>query len=642
MSILRSAKKNHRLLPRASSLVWLIFSLVLGLWLKFAFIASSGKNAAPSSALPLVERGAIYDRNQQLIAMQVEKFTISVWLPLLRERAFNETPEARLARITKTAHVLAPIVLWPQDELLSYFMGTGRSNTLFLVRRGDVSLRNRVITAIQEHNLLGVQITPELSRAYPQGALAASLLGYLNSDGRGGEGLEYAFDRFLAPAPISNKLETDGYSLELTLDINLQASIETLLRKAMVDHSAAAAVALILDANTAEILSYASLPSYDPTHYNLSTVDQRMNRPTIEAFEPGSVFKIFSLAALLDGGYISEDDQFYCPGFYTKQVGNETITIRCTGVHGWQSMAQVLANSCNAGTAYASDAMTNQNFYNKMREFGFGQRTGIPLAGETNGLLANPRKWSARSKPTIALGQEVGVSALQLVQAATTLTNNGAMIKPRIVRRLIDTDGNTFQSYDREVVAQVLTPATAQAMLNQMEFSVQHGIARRLQLSGLSVGAKTGTSQTINRTTGVYSADSFIASTLALVPAQNPQYIIYVALHRPSAGTIWGSTLVAPLIRDMIELMIPLVGLPALGVRHWAAAQLPQQKQPYYPTFTSHLPSLVGLHRRQALNFFTHPDVNYRLIGTNDIIYDQFPPEGTLLRSEMSIRLETQ
>ncbi len=642
MSLLRSINKKKPLLPRASALVWVILTLIIGLLIKFASITSSGKSSLPTSTLPLVERGAIYDRNHQLIAMQVEKFTISVWLPLLQERAFNETHEDRITRITKTAHVLAPIVLWPQEELLTHFLGTSRNNTLFLVRRGDVSLRNRVLVAIKEHNLLGIQVTPELSRSYPQGALAAPLLGYLNSDGRGGEGLEYAFDQFLAPAPISSKLETTGYSLELTLDINLQASIETALRKSMANHKAAAAVALILDAHTAEILSYVSLPSYDPNHFTLSTIEQRMNRPTIEAFEPGSVFKIFSLATFLDGGYISDDDLFDCPGFYTKQVGNETITIRCTGVHGLQTISQVLANSCNAGTAYASDRMSNQDFYNKLREFGFGQRTGIPLAGETNGLLANPQKWSARSKPTIALGQEVGVSALQLVQAATTLTNQGAMIKPRIVRRLIDHDGNTFQSYDREVVSQVLTPATADAMLKQMEFSVQHGIARRLQLPGLSIGAKTGTSQTINRTTGIYSADNFIASTLALVPAEAPQYIIYVALHRPSAGTIWGSTLVAPLIREMIELMIPLVGLPAQGVRMWDTARLPQRQQPYYPSFSPQLPNLVGLHRRQALNFFTHPDVTYRLIGTSDIVLDQFPPEGSLLRPEMSIRLETE
>lgn len=619
------------------------FIVSLALIGRIAFLSLRAQPQLTYPNIPAIERGSIYDRNGKLLSEQVETFTLSLWLPMVREKSVYETDAERQSRIRLTADALAPIVLWPKDDLYALLLNEETPNTLYLARKAPIEIRDAALEAMEANGLRGLRADAEFSRIYPNGALAANLIGYVNLDNQGGEGLEYAFDRVLSPPALgSDSAISDGDSLELTIDADLQAIVEELLKESVAQHKADAAVALVADAKTAEILSYASLPSYNPNFYNRSSAQERMNRPVVETYEPGSVFKIFSIASLLDMGLISRDDQFFCSGFYEKTVGRETIRIKCQGAHGWQTPEQILANSCNAGTAYASDLADNREFYQMLLNFGFGKKTDVPLSGETAGIFYDPDRWSARSKPTIAMGQEIGVSAMQIVQAATVFTNGGLMLKPQIVKRVFGADGKVKKSYGREGVREVLKPASANQILQMLKSGVTQGIAARMYVPGLQIAAKTGTSQTYDPAIGGYSDTSFIASALALFPAEEPRYIVYIAVHRPMGSTYWGATIVAPLIKNIIEQMIPFAGLEAAGVQEYKLNSQVSLARAVYPQPQEELPDFTGMALRQALSFFNANQVFYKIEGNGKTIIDQFPPPNTLLRPGMTIKLETQ
>ncbi|NIZ40151.1 penicillin-binding transpeptidase domain-containing protein [Entomospira entomophila] len=639
-SQLKSLKSQSHLTSR-QKIITILTAIALSLIILFSmWIMRKGKVRPTGSSITNIARGSIYDRNGRVLATQVENYTVSLWLPSLRNSRQGETEQEREERIDEISNLLGPIVLWPQRELYDKIL-YHTSNTLILLRRADVQIKERLQAVIQTTPIPGLQIEAEFSRSYPQGDLAAPLIGYLNLDSRGGEGIEYAFDRFLAPVTVAeDSAPQHSYSLELTLDINLQASTEAIISQAIRNEEAEAGVALIMDAKSGEILTYVSLPSFNPSFYQRYTADERINRPIVEAYEPGSVFKVFTLAAMIDARVIDPGETFCCPGHYEQTINGQTFRIKCTAEHGDQTVADVLANSCNAGMAYFSERMSNDEFHDAIGAFGFGKKTNIPLSGETVGLLKDTKDWSARTKPTLAMGQEIGVSSMQIMQAATAFTNQGIMIKPRIVKHLLHEDGSIYQSYQREEVGRAFSPRTATILLSQLQHSVETGIARRLQIPDLAVGGKTGTSQTIDQTTRSYSDEKYIASTLAFVPADDPQYIVYIVIHHP-IRSIWGSNVAAPLARDIINLLVSHVGLPTSRTKVIQLKRTPTIPQPEYLTTSPTLPNFEGESLRQALHFFTEDHLYYRIDGTGFWVSEQFPPAGSLIRPDMTIRFRS-
>ena len=261
----------------------------------------------------------------------------------------------------------------------------------------------------------------------------------------------------------------------------MQYSLEEIGRKTMTDTGAQAVILLAGDARTGEILSYVAMPDFNPNSYYESPAENWYDWPSVYSYEPGSVFKVFSLSSVLDLGGITSNTTFVCDGAYRKTApSGEQITIKCLGVHGSVNLERILEFSCNAGAAYASDRVQPLDLYDKLISFGFGSKTGLALAGESSGVLRSPSSWSLRSKPTIAMGQEILVTGVQMLQAATAIANGGVLLKPILVRKVLSPKGDLVYENAPQAVRRVVSAETARTILDAMQDGggrERHGLA---------------------------------------------------------------------------------------------------------------------------------------------------------------------
>jgi len=345
-----------------------------------------------------------------------------------------------------------------------------------------------------------------------------------------------------------------GSSVFLTLDVNIQRILETIASRVLDENKAEAVMFTAMEPRTGDILGAASLPGFDPNNFRDTDPSLFMNRPAMWAYEPGSVFKIFSLSALMEGKAVAEDSFFTCTGQYelTTEAGVKII-INCTGSHGKVSAREIIMYSRNAGAAYAADMMDVQPFNEYLRDFGFGNRTktGNPL--ESAGLLSPIKTWSMRTKPTLATGREIAVSALQMLQAASTIANDGVLVPPRIVSRIISADGKTVENYESGKPRRVLSHETAQAMRGFMQDAYASiGADLPVNAEGLSLAVKSGSAQIVDRNTRAYSRTDYIASCIAMFPAESPSLILYLVIIKPQDPYQSGRITVPP-IREAAE-----------------------------------------------------------------------------------------
>ena len=324
-----------------------------------------------------------------------------------------------------------------------------------------------------------------------------------------------------------------------------------------------------------------------------------------------------------------------------KRLSNGTI-IRITGLapHGWEDPHRIIKYSSNVGAAYSSDTVTDQSFYDMLKNFGFGSPTYISLPGETTGILRPPSQWTPRSKPTIAFGQEIGVSAIQIVAAATALANNGALLKPHIVQKIVAPDGSVVQSYPREPIRQVISPTIAHEMLSYMESGTEtDGFARLAKIPGVPTSAKTGTSNIYDPKTGKYSETAYVASTIAMFPSNDPTMIVYGVVINPKKGPIWGASVAAPMVRALGEKLVSYLGIPTSNdkvVDHSATVSVP----PSHPLSVGDaLPNLVGLSKRELLPLFQNKEINIRVVG-DGWVDKQDPAPGTAITKGMTVTVE--
>ncbi len=605
-----------------------VLALVLLVYL-FAFMviapAQSGNEVTP---LLLAERGPILDRNNEELALQPELYQVEVWVPHLQNPG-------------ETASLLAPIIDVSRETILEKF---GRSKgSIILKHQIPPSESNRIEALLKQGKLKGVYLKPKLGRIYPKQELACHVIGHVNVDNVGMAGIEYTFDQDLAPHPQSPTETAYGRQVILTIDIKLQHFMDQIALQAQKEKNATSIMILAMAAKTGEFLAYTAIPRFDPNEYTKFSESERMNRPALMAYEPGSAMKIFTLSSLLDTGAIRADDVFHCDGFYRKELpSGQQIKIRCLSAHGDVTPREIIQYSCNAGAAYASDNLLAQDFYAKLRGFGFGQKTGIDFAGESSGVFADPSRWSLRSKPTIAFGQEISVSAVQMMAAATVLANDGVLLKPRVVKRVVSPDGRTVvRSFGREPVRRVLSPATARQMLSMMEAAVgPRGSAREARIEGIRVAAKTGTAQVADPATGTYSQTNYIASIIGLFPAEAPEIILYVVVQNPKEGSYWGSRVAAPLFKKAGEELIRYLDIPRAGEQIYTQTGRIRVPAPHELAVGQTLPDLTGLPKR-ALHVLLGSGLEVEIRGEGYVI-SQNPPAGTPIRKGMKVTLTLQ
>ncbi|MCF7929323.1 MAG: transpeptidase family protein [Spirochaetales bacterium] len=586
------------------------------------------RNAADpprEATTPSLVRGPILDRNGRILAIQTKLSSVTAWTPNIID------PE-------ETAERLAGLLEIEQNEIENKIRES--NGFLYIKRKVSPTTSRRIRELMDKGKLPGIYLEPEYGRNYPEKRLASHLIGYVGIDNNGLEGIEYTYNDILAPEPDPrNQSIQYGNQVMLTVDVNTQFSVENLAREAAEEEKAESVMLLVMDTQNGDVLSYVSIPDFDPNTFNQYSNSARRNLPISFGYEPGSVFKIFTVGSILDAGKITENSTFSCPGYYEQFTAGEPIRINCLGVHGIVDAEHIIMYSCNAGAAYASRRIEKETFYNKLSSFGFGFKTGLPLNGESSGNLRDPVNWSARSKPTIAIGQEVLVTAMQVARAATAIANEGTIIEPHIVKQIIRSDGTVIRENTRTEAGRAFSPETAEKILRYMNSATgENGTARRAQVDGIPISAKTGTSQIFDRKQGTYSADRHIASCLAVFPTDKPRYLVYAVIVNPQGDSYYGGRIAAPLVGKVINEMARMYDIPREGERVISHSGRLSLEKIEAPPINDTVPDFTGLPKRSLMPLLSREDINVVFKGEGWVV-EQEPAPGTPFREGMTMRL---
>jgi len=610
----------------------LLIALSLTILCRYAYIMLTPSPGIATVSFPEVERGPILDRNGRLLALQTELNSVEAWLPSI------ESPD-------KAARLLSEVLDGVDYEsIYSQLTGSRSGNFLYIKRKISPTEAAEVKRLIALGDLKGISIRPEYGRNYPEKELAAHVIGYTGMDNVGLDGIEYKFNSVLSPPLISSSKDIQyGNQVYLTIDSNIQYITEKVAKKAYLENKAEKLMILIMEAKTGDLLSYVSIPSFDPNNFQRYSQLEMENHPVSYTYEPGSVFKIFSVASFMELGGITEEDRFNTTGGYNPDFfKRHNITpITDLGRYGTLNAERTLVYSSNVGVAYMSETVTSRDFYNMLKNFGFGQTTGIPLNGESSGILTEPNLWSLRSKPTISFGQEIGVSAIQVISAATVFANGGVLLKPQIVKKVVAPDGTVIKEYGREPVRNVLSPEVADSVLQMMQKVTEEGTARRARIPGFNISAKTGTAEMPDKVTGKYSKTEYLGSVLAIFPTEAPEVIVYIVIDRPMGDTTYGGRIGSPMIKEIAEELIPLMGLDLETTRRFIHTTNIRLTKPVLKSPDGTMPDMTGYSKRAVLEFLKENNLEGNLKGEGWVVF-QFPPADpeVKLHEDMTVYVE--
>jgi cell division protein FtsI (penicillin-binding protein 3) len=454
----------------------------------------------------------------------------------------------------RVAARLAPILGVPAPELHAALVG---SRPFVWLRRRLPPTQAEQVRALREP---GLGLVPEPLRLYPSRELAAHVVGFEGVDG-GLEGIERAWNETLVGTPgravigrdaLGREVVTErllqaplpGQGVMLTLDAHIQHVAEREIDAAWRRTGARAAMAVVLEPRTGDVLAMALRPTFNPnTFLDAASPEAWRNRAVTDPFEPGSTFKAFLAAAALEEGVVRPDDRIFAE--------QGAITIARTTIHdwkpyGWLSFAEVLQHSSNVGSIKVGLALGPSRYYRYITAFGFGAPTGVGLPGESRGLLREPQRWSMLSLPTLAIGQEISVTALQMVAAFGAIANGGTLMQPRLVRAVFDAQGRETRRLDPVAVRQVVSPATARALTRLLVRVVEDGTGRLAAIPGYEVAGKTGTAQKLDPVTRRYSRTAGVLSFVGFAPADEARFVMLVLLDEPRAER-WGGEAAAPI-----------------------------------------------------------------------------------------------
>lgn len=569
-----------------------------------------------------LQRGSILDRTGKPLAVASPFYHIGV------------TPSAIADYEYFAESIAEPAGL--SSEHITAVLRSASSDFLYLKKKISPDEKEAIERTIREKALSGIRFDKIAGRIYPENALASQVIGFMGDAGRGLSGIEYAMQDVLAAAETGTPAA--GKNVFLTIEANLQYKLEHIAHTAMNETQSESFMLLAAEADTGEILSYISLPAADLNTYPSSSVEEQINRPAVLAYEPGSVFKIFSTAGFLDSGRVKKNEAFFCDGRY--EIGSssgEKAVITCLGNHGKVGIREALQYSCNDAIAQMSDKAGTEEFLQSLRRFGFGERTGIELPSETRGTLksSGDRYWSLRSKPTIAIGQEIAVSALQIVQAATALANGGIPLQLTLISRITDANGSEEYRHIPAQKKRAVSKDAADYILSCMETTARSGTGSRASLEDFSIGVKTGTAQMLDAETGKYSKTDFVSNCVAVFPVNKPKIVLYIVVTKAKGETLSGR-IVAPIIAESANIIIDHLGLArgnASSFAHSGYISVETEKEKHIGEV---LPDFTGKPKRLLMPLLKRTDLNIIIRGEGWVV-KQEPPAGTPLTKGMTI-----
>ena len=637
--------------------LWRLYDLMI---VNYDYYASLALRNQTRTTNLTAGRGDIYDRNMNLLATDV-----GVQNVYLNPRELKQSK----ADIPELARVLSEILdkdpKWIEEQASDYKIRYKQ-----VAARIDEETAGKIRSYINEQGISGIHLEPNTKRYYPMGTLAAQVIGFTNSSNEGSEGVEAAYNAFLSgsagrvitskgnnemdmPFSYENFVsDRQGCSLVLTIDATVQACLEKQMRAAIDRYDVQnGAFGLVMHAKTGEILAMATLGSYDPNNYleiydeavaaevealkgtegysealNTARLKQWRNRVLSDGYEPGSTFKVLTMAAALDCGAIDLNTSFHCSG--AEQIPGRSQLLHCWRHqgHGAEKTPQALQNSCNIAFAHIALKLGGERFYEYIERFGILEKTGIDLTGESKGiffdreLIVNTDKWGTASLTSGSFGQTFKITPLQLVRAIASVVNGGNLLEPYIVSEIFDAQGNTVMKAEPTVVRQTISPETSATMRELIKSVVTEGTAKNAQVAGFSIGGKTGTSEKIDvlDENGQPTLDK-IVSFVGIAPMEDPEYIVLVALDTPSRKTgiyISGGVMAAPTVGAVMADI-----LPYLGVERQFSEEDPASQ-------TVVLEDLTGFSQKDAEKYLKSASLSAIIIGQGDTVTGQIPGPG--------------
>jgi cell division protein FtsI (penicillin-binding protein 3) len=503
------------------------------------------------------ERGIIFDRNGEKLAASI--LTDSVCADPSKIRNSKDAVEK-----------IASIV--PLDKEVVLKKISTSKNFCWLARR----IPPEQAVKVEALNIDGIFLIKEPKRFYPNGELAGHLLGFVGLDSVGLEGLEQKYDEYLKGSPEKVAWTRDAkgkrlyprvervaapdnrasYNLILTIDSGIQHLVETQLKEAVRDKSAKGGYAIVMDPKTGEILALANEPSFDPNFFTRVNPSRGRNKVITDCYDPGSTFKPFLVAAALEEKVVKESDRFYCEnGNYA--VADRVIHEAQRKRHGTLNVREILKYSSNIGSVKIQERLGKERFHHYITGFGFGSKTGIDLPGESPGLLRPWKDWTRVDASTIAFGQGISITGIQLITALSAIANDGVMMKPFIIKGIVDKQGQVMREYRPQVVRKVVSPSTAKKLTSILTDVVgaEDGTGKKARIENVNVAGKTGTSQKFDFARHVYSSERVRTSFMGFFPAEAPQVVILIILDEPQRDK-WGGVASAPVFKKIGEQML--------------------------------------------------------------------------------------
>ncbi len=503
-------------------------------------------------------RGEIFDRNGILLAGNIQSYRLYA-VP-------RSLPDAG-----QVADILGSLLRKSRADL--YAILTSPNAEYVMVAR---NLSKEDADRVAQLKIAGLFLEAEPRRYYPNGAMAAHLLGFANLDNQGAYGVEGYYDKLLAgtegtltaerdmagnPLAIGPRTfspPVDGNSLVLSIDAIVQERVEAVLDRSVAESGAEGGQVIVMDPYNGEILAMAVRPSFDPNRYQDTDIGLFLNPAVSQVYEPGSTFKLITMAAGLDTGVITPSSSFQCTGFMEVPGG---VIRSSTGAHGKETMTEVLQHSCNVGSSWVAGRLGTQLFYRYVRALGFGRITGIDLQGEVAGIVKQPEVpasgWYPIDLYTNSFGQGISVTPVQLLRAVAAIANGGELVTPHVVRSVEGAVGGSEGPGLHKV--RVLNARTTRWLLGMMEEATENSIGPRLGLPDYRIAAKTGTAEIPEK--GKFDDEATITSVVAVLPVSQPQFVFLVRLDRPKTS-IWAGDVAAPLAGRVAKILVDRYGIP--------------------------------------------------------------------------------
>ena len=633
-------------------------------------------------------RGTIYDRNMEVLAASAS--VENIFLDPL-ELSQNNVDIDFLARNLSQ-------ILDVDEDFIKEQAADVNMRYKMIKRRQEKDVCDAVRSFISENGIIGVHLEPDSQRYYPNHETASQLLGFTNTENKGSEGLEAYYNGTLqgtAGAVITTKGNnetemlysyekyyeaSDGDSLVLTIDLTVQRALEKQMLDAIDRYDVLnGAFGIVYDAQTGDVLAMATLGGYDPNNYleifdtekndeleemytNALTfpeaseerkaaiaeyndamasarLKQWRNRCVSDGYEPGSTFKIITLAAGLDSGKVTLDDSFYCGGVETFEGRSQPLNCWQHYGHGAETTAQALQNSCDIAFGHMGLMIGGEMMYDYCRAFGLMETTGIDLPGEAGGIFHSKERLSDYAAYgtsyliSTSFGQTVKPTPIQIVRAVGAVINGGYLLEPHIVSEVLDEDGNVVEKNERTVVRQVISEETSETMCELIESVVTLGTAKNAKVVGYRIGGKTGTAEKTDQIdeNGEYTNDK-IVSFIGVAPMENPRYVVLIALDTPnyeSGQYVSGGVMAAPTVAAVFEDILPYLGVE------------PQYEDEDMYRVNVFMPNVKGMTEAQAAAALKDAYLDYRIIGDGDKVVSQIPASGREVPGHSTVLLYT-